>query len=161
MKISTVTEEEYKKLRDMVDVAHGILRTLAPDVYEKGGVVPPEVVNHPEYKMVTNEIRGMVEQYELYHNTPESFVAYIGKPKQNGMGVDRVVGQSYPVTVWTGLPIGNATKGSTWRVRSVYGTHMSQFYARVNGREFTGRGFGEGMSIVFRETAESKRKRQV
>jgi hypothetical protein len=31
--------------------------------------------------------------------------------------------------------------------------------ARVAGREYTGRGFGECMAVMFRETAASKRKR--
>lgn len=89
----------------------------------------------------------------------ESIVAYIGKPKGNGIGVDRVLGQSWHVTDWQGNVLGNATKGATWRVQSYVGTYMSQWYARINGREYTGRGFGEGMSVVLRETAASRKAR--
>lgn len=85
-------------------------------------------------------------------------VAYIGKAKGNGMGCDRILGQSYTVTNWKGKVIGNATKGSTWRVNSYIGTYMSQFYAKIDGKEYTGRSFGVGMSIVLKETAKSKRK---
>jgi hypothetical protein len=88
----------------------------------------------------------------------DRIVAYIGKANSNGMGCDRVAGQSYDVTDWHGNVIGKATKGATWRVRSYVGTHISQYYARINGKEYTGRSFGTGMSIVLRETAASKRK---
>lgn len=89
----------------------------------------------------------------------ESIVAYIGKPKGNGMGVDRVLGQSWDVKDGQGNVLGNATKGATWRVNSYIGTHMSQWYARIDGREYTGRGFGEGMCVVLRETAASRKAR--
>lgn len=89
----------------------------------------------------------------------EKIVAYIGKAKGNGMGCEGTLGQSYTVTDWNGNLLGDATKGATWRVNSFIGTHMSQFYARIDGKEYTGRGFGEGMGIVLRETAESRRKR--
>ena len=90
----------------------------------------------------------------------DNFVAFIGKPDNNGLGCDRVVGQTYAVTDWHGHRFCSATKGSTWPVNSRIGSHMSQWYTRHNGREYTGRGFGEGMSIVFRETAASKRQRK-
>lgn len=130
-KVETINEAEHKKFRELIAL-----------------------------DKADNDIKGKVEQYELWHSTPETFAAYIGTPEKNGMGIDREIGQTYPVTVWTGLPIGNATKGASWRVQSAFGTHMHQFYARVNGREFTGRGFGEGMAVVFRETAESKRNKE-
>lgn len=47
---------------------------------------------------------------------------------------------------------------TSWRVNSYIGTHMFQIYARVEGRDYTGRGFGEGMCVNLRETAESARK---
>lgn len=88
----------------------------------------------------------------------DTFVAYIGKPQGNGMGCDGIVAQSWDVTDWHGNKLCNATQGATWRVNSYIGTHMSQWYCRKAGRDYTGRGFGQGMSVVFRETAESKRK---
>lgn len=87
----------------------------------------------------------------------EKLVAYIGKPKGNGMGCDRVVGQSWEVTDWHGKVIGFATRGATWNVNSYIGRIMSQWYARIDGREYTGRGFGQGMSIVLRRTAAQRR----
>lgn len=97
-----------------------------------------------------NAMLGKVEQYDVINNPPETLVAYVGKP--NG-------GATYPITTWTGDILGYATKGATWRVNSYIGSHMSQFYARIAGREYTGRGFGAGLSIVLRETAQSKRAR--
>ena len=89
----------------------------------------------------------------------ESFVAYIGAPQRNGMCGDRIVGQSWDVTDWQGNKLCSATKGASWRVNSYIGNTMSQWYCRKAGREYTGRGFGQGMSIVFRETAASRRAR--
>lgn len=160
MKIETVTEAEYIRLLEIVKKSDALLREKAPHVFEHGGVIPDSVAEDKAFAAATNEVKGKVEQYELYHNTPDTFVAYIGKPNLNGVGIDRKLGQSYSVTVWTGLPIGIATKGSTWRVNSSFGSEMHQFYARVNGRDFTGRGFGEGMAVKFRETAESFAKRK-
>ena len=70
-----------------------------------------------ELRDVDNNMRGKVEQYELLRDMPERFVAYIGKANRNGMGVDRIVGQSFPVTTWNGEPLGFATRGDGWRVR--------------------------------------------
>lgn len=36
---------------------------------------------------------------------------------------------------------------------------LAPHVARIAGREYTGRGFGEGMCVSLRETAASKRKR--
>ncbi len=91
-------------------------------------------------------------------NDANEVYGYVGKCKNNGMGVDRVVGSSYTITDYKGNVIGNATKGSSWRVNSFIGTHMHQFYAIINGREYTGRSFGTGMSIRLRLTAAEKKK---
>lgn len=147
---------EYAAKRATIDAAQRMTEKMWPE-WRKGGVVPAELCATAEYKAATNEVRGEVEQYELLRDLPETIVAYVGKGKGNGMGCDRVLGQTYPVTVWTGLELGNATKGASWRVNSYMGTHMHQFYARIGGREYTGRSMGEGMCIVLRETAQSKR----
>lgn len=108
---------------------------------------------------VTNAMRSSVEIYELNHNQPDVFFAYVGKGNLDGAGCDRVVAQSYNVTTWTGEKICAATKGASWHVRSHMGDVMSQFYARFNERAYTGRSFGSGMYIRLKETAESKRLR--
>jgi hypothetical protein len=89
----------------------------------------------------------------------ESFVAYIGKPQGNGMGCDGILGQTWDVTDWQGNKMCSATQGASWRVNSCYGSTMSQWYCRKAGRDYTGRGFGQGMSVVFRETAASRKAR--
>ena len=152
-----LSKVEYNEARALCDAANKAMRDNWPE-WEKGGLVPESVTSHPDYLACTNEIRGKVEQYEILTNTPETIFAYIGAPMGNGMGCDGVAGQSYPVTVWTGEKIGNATKGATWRVGR-YGDRLSQFYARINGREFTGRSQGQGMYIKLKETADSKRSR--
>ena len=83
-------------------------------------------------------------------------IGYVGRCC--GMGCDRVVGSSWELTDWSGSLIGWVRQGSSWRVRSHLGSRMYQFYATIGGREYTGRGFGEGMSVRLRETAESKRR---
>lgn len=89
----------------------------------------------------------------------ESFVAYVGRNRRDGMGVDRIVGSTHELTDWHGAAIGTCTLGQSWPVRSYVGSRMYQIYAWREGREYTGRGFGEGMAVVLRETAASKRKR--
>lgn len=121
-------------------------------------VIPADARPPKALQCVDNAMRSRVERYRIFMQEPEFLVAYIGEGMRNGMGLDRVLGQTFPVTVWTGEPIGFATCGSRWRVNSYMGTHMCQFYARINGREYTGRGFGAGMCIALRETAESRRK---
>lgn len=155
---AAITESEFSDYSAMIQAADSVFQRLAPNIWKHGGAIPESVTSNPEWQAVDNEIRGKVEQYRILNNPPETLVAYIGQRRNNGIGVDRIIGASYPVTVWTGLQIGIATKGAEWRVNSFIGTHMAQFYARIAGREYTGRGFGEGMSIVLRETAESKRK---
>lgn len=112
---------------------------------------------------VDNAMRSRVERYRIFTNPPESLVAYIGDRAPNGMGIDREFGRTYPLTVWTGESIGYATLATSWRVNSAYGSTMHQIYAWIRGadrieREYTGRGFGVGMSVSLRETANSRRQ---
>lgn len=156
MTIETISAEQYATERAVCDKAEAYWQRVTGG---KRNYITAEEAQHPDYRACDNAMRGRAEQYELVHDTPERFVAYIQSGNRNGMGCDGVLGQSFNVTTWTGDKIGRATKGSTWRVNSFMGTHMSQFYATINGREFTGRSFGEGMCINLRETAASKRKR--
>jgi len=121
--------------------------------------ITAEEAAHPDYAACDNAMRGRVEQYELRTNPPSIFVAYVGKPKRNGMGCDRIAGQTWELTTWTGDELGSATLGASWRGSGVFGSRMYQIYAWMSGREYTGRGFGAGCSVVLRETAASKRKR--
>ena len=91
--------------------------------------------------------------------------AYIGSGRRDGMGCDRLAAQSYPLQTWQGEQIGVAFMGEGWRVNSWIGSRMHQIYAYSRGedgllREYTGRGFGEGMAVTLRETAASKRARE-
>ena len=87
----------------------------------------------------------------------EKILAYVGKNNKNGMGVDRIVGSTHDLTDFRGNKIGKCTLPRSWRVNSYVGSHMYQIYAWTNGKEYTGRGFGQGMAVILRETAASKR----
>lgn len=114
-----------------------------------------EEAQHPDYSACDNDMRGRVEQFEILTTPPESFVAYMGKA--DTQSTNYAACRPWPVTTWTGHKLGFAYCGAKWRVNSYLGSHMHQFTARVAGREYTGRGLGEGMAVVFRETAASKR----
>ncbi len=126
-------------------------------------VIPASAKPRGIAETVDNAMRSRVERYGIFTNPPECFGAYIGDAAPNGMGVERQMGRTYPLTVWTGERIGYATLATSWRVRSFTGSHMFQIYAWITGvdgieREYTGRGFGVGMFVGLRQTAESKRK---
>jgi hypothetical protein len=166
--MNMLTPEQYALERTLVDKADATMCELWAD-HAKGGAIPLEVFTHPDYWAVDNAMRGRVEQYELLTNTPETFVAYVGKPAEWGSESERARGydmggnatRGHTLTTCTGDVLGTVRLGSGWRVKSFVGSRMYQAYAHVNGREFTGRTFGEGMSVVLRETAASKRRRNV
>jgi hypothetical protein len=157
----TIDLETYLRERALVRAADRIMETLAPEVAQRGGAIPEVVTSHPDYRAVNNDMRGRVQQYELLTDTPERFVAYVGDSLNDGMGLDRSYRSRRALNVWTGLPIGTCFLSSSWKVNSYIGDRMYQIYATVNGRQFTGRGFGQGMAVVLRETAASKRKRRL
>ena len=159
MTIETISAEQYAIERAICDKAAEYIERAMCEGGDKRkrNYLTAEECRHPDYVACSNAMRGRVEQYELLSNPPETIFAYIGQPKGNGLGCDRTVGQSYPVTVWSGHVIGNATRGRGWR--QGYDT-FHQYYARIAGREYTGRSAGPGMWIKLRETAESKRRRR-
>lgn len=113
---------------------------------------------NPIYSACDNDMRGRVEQYEILTELPERLTAYIGKREPNGMGFDRGEGGGFPVTVWTGLQIGNCSLSEhEGRGRSF--ERVYQCYATIEGRTYTGKTGGVGMYVNLKETAESKRKR--
>jgi hypothetical protein len=84
-------------------------------------------------------------------------VAYVGKTIGDGMGLDKHGPTSRrELTDWHGNKLGTCFLSSSWPVRSYIGSRMYQIYARVNGVDYTGRGFGEGMSVVLRPCAKQK-----
>jgi hypothetical protein len=134
------------------------MRALWP-AWGRGGAVPESVTAHPDYRAVDNGMRGRVAQYETLTNPPARLVAYVGRTLGDGMGVDKHGSTSRrDLTLWTGDAIGTCQLGRGWKVRSWIGSRMYQIHARIAGHEYTGRGFGEGMAVVLRETAASKRK---
>lgn len=150
-----LTPEQYAIERAICDKAEATLRALWPG-RAKGGAIPDAVTAHPDWKACDNAMRGRVEQYELLSDPPRDLFAYIGEPDcyTNHRGA-----QPYPVTVWTGLPIGRAFVTSRWPVGGFTSSHMHQYRATVAGREYTGRGPGVGMYVRLHETAASRRAR--
>lgn len=78
-------------------------------------------------------------------------IGYVGALLGDGMGVERFGPTSRrALEDWHGNPIGQCALTSSWRIHSHLGSHMYQIYATVDGREYTGRGLGEGMSVRLR-----------
>ena len=86
--------------------------------------------------------------------------AYVGKNMNSGFGIERQYGTRHELTDWHGNKIGTCYLSTSWQVNSYIGSRMSQIYAWANGKEYTGRGFGEGMAVVLRETAHSRKNPQ-
>lgn len=156
--IPTISPETYARERAICDRAHDIMVTLWPE-HAKGGAIPEIVTSHSAWKACDNEMRGRVEQYELLHNPPDRISAYIHQTREQFTATNYAACRLFDVVVWTGRPIGTARITSSWPVNSFTGSRMYQFSARIAGRDYTGRGFGDGMFINLRETADSKRRR--
>lgn len=141
------SESEYRELRAICDAAAAYAESIMCEgtAKRRRNYLTKEEAAAPVYAACSNEMRGKVEQWELLNNPPQCFGAYIGSDGRS-------------VTVWTGLPLGSAYPGRTWRVGR-YGESLTQYRATIAGREYTGRGQGAGMLIGLRETAESKRRR--
>lgn len=83
-------------------------------------------------------------------------IAYVGKKiVGSGIGCNNDFARR-ELTDWHGKVIGTCYLSSSWRVRSYIGTYMHQIYARVDGVDYTGRGFGEGMAVNLRECAKAR-----
>lgn len=94
---------------------------------------------------MTNE-QISANELEAWKTRRDSAVAYVGKRNE--------AKTHHALTLWTGEQIGTCRFSSSWRVRSYIGERMYQIYATVNGVQYTGRGFGEGMAVVLRPCAK-------
>ena len=66
----------------------------------------------------------------------------------------RVTNGTRALTNWHGEQIGTCYISTGWPIRSYIGSRMYQIYARINGVDYTGRGFGEGMSVNLKRCAK-------
>ncbi|UUV43265.1 hypothetical protein RCCWILLIS_93 [Rhodobacter phage RcCWillis] len=89
-----------------------------------------------------------------------NLVAYVGESLKSGAGIDRELYSRNILTDWHGNRIGTCYLSNSWPVNSYIGSRMYQIYAWVDGKEYTGRGFGRGMSVNLRETALSLKNPQ-
>ena len=151
-----LTAEQYQVERAICDKAQAFWKANA--TYSKGGwsSLSPELAAHSDYAACNNEMRGRVEQFEILRDMPEKFVAYVVKQDP---ATRNATTRDHAIAVWTGDILGSCYLGAGWRVDSYIGSRMYQATAWINGREYTGRTFGNGMCISLRETAASKRKR--
>lgn len=153
-----LTAERYEVERAICDKAAAYARRVMAARGPRCNYITKEEAEHPDYAACDNAMRGRVEQFELLRDLPERLSAYIGNREPNGMGVEREVGRSFPVTVWTGIQIGNCTLAEH-SGRGRFRPRVFQCYARIGGREYTGRTEGVGMYVNLKETAASKRNR--
>jgi hypothetical protein len=77
-------------------------------------------------------------------------VGYVGKRKDS----DKHWSGAYHLTNWHGCSIGHCYLAKRWRVRSYVGSYMYQIYAWIEGVKYTGRGFGESMSVNLKRCAK-------
>ncbi len=85
-----------------------------------------------------------------YLETNCNAVGYVGKLFEPRQPQPRC----RPLNNWHGKQIGTCYLASAWRVHSYIGSHMHQIYATIKGVKYTGRGFGEGMSVNLRRCAK-------
>lgn len=156
MFIETIDAETYERERAICDAAAEYARETMGKRGKRCNYLTAEEAAAPVYAACNNAMRGRVEQYEILRDLPETIVAYIGKPD----GYTNYRGcLPYPVITWTGDKLGAAYETARWTIESHISRYMHQYRATIGGREYTGRGQGEGMFIALRETAESKRRR--
>lgn len=77
-------------------------------------------------------------------------IAYVGKR----MDSDKHWCGTHELVNWHGDKIGHCYLAKRWRVNSYIGSHMYQIYGTIDGVKYTGRGFGEGMSVNLRRCAK-------
>lgn len=90
----------------------------------------------------TDKLAQECHDYDLDGN-PLNQVGYVGKRLPSGYQRE--------LTDWHGRVIGVCMLTSSWAVRSYIGSRMYQIYATIDGVRYTGRGFGEGMSVNLRK----------
>jgi hypothetical protein len=88
--------------------------------------------------------------------TTASILGYVGdllnvNPHGTSM---RVTDGTRALKNWYGEQIGTCYISQSWPVRSYIGPRMCQIYATIDGILYTGRGFGEGMSVNLRRCAK-------
>ena len=139
-----LTAEQYALERAIVDRAEAYRERVTTKGRGGWSVLTAEQAAHPDYAACDNAMRGRVEQYEVRTRLPEHVAAYVGKGGQH-------------VTTWAGDPLGVARVLSSWPVRSYVGSRMRQYCVCINGANYTGRGFGEGMLVMLRRVASERR----
>ena len=134
-----LTQSQYEIERAICDKAHAYAKATMAG---KRNYMTADECAHPDYAACNNAMRGRVEQFEILRDLPDTIVAYIGTKEPSRLSVD--------VGVWTGDKLGVAYQTSSWRVNSYVDNVMYAYRAKIGNREYVGRGFGQGMSIVLR-----------
>ncbi len=85
--------------------------------------------------------------------TQPALVAYVGNALGDHAPFNSCAHQ-HALTDFHGNRIGVCRFMSWWSIRNSYiGNRMHQIHAIVDGVEYTGRGFGEGMAVALRPRA--------
>lgn len=122
MTITTLTKRRYATLAPKVHANQEFMRN-APN--------PRDPATHPlPFPEVGNAETGLVEQYELHRDKPDSFFAYLSSDGRS-------------VTTWTGDILGYVSRLSTWRDNFGGVRHHISF--RMAGRDYYAQGPGKGM----------------
>lgn len=61
------------------------------------------------------------------------------------------LGENGQITLWSGKPVGTYKITKTWRTPRSFVSSMSQVYAWIDGRQYTGRSAGVGMVCNLRK----------
>jgi len=123
-------------------------------VFTPAGRIDVDSRGRPFTKNTVDEHNKAIEAAEIARLNsepmPDRVTLYVGPYVIDAMG--RTAVHTRKLQTWLGTKVGTCRATSSWPMpRSYVGSTMYQFEARINGQRYTGRGFGEGMSINLRK----------
>lgn len=135
----------YETLRAICDKADAYWKANA--TFDRSGwsSMSAEKAAHPDYAACTNDMRGLVEVFELNRDKPEKFSAYVQElTREQRDATNLAACRNRGLTGWTGETLGTVTYtgpwhrdnfGGKWRaidVQTIWGD-------RYHGREYHSR----------------------
>lgn len=121
----------YETLRAICDKADAYWKANA--TFDRSGwsTLPADKATHPDYAACTNDMRGLVEAFEINRDKPAQFSAYV---QNSPSTLTTWTGETLGVVSYTG-PWHRNNFGGKWRtinVRTIWGD-------RYHGREYDSR----------------------
>jgi len=133
-----MTEHEYLAARAICDKATAYWQANATFSKDGWSSLDAAKAAHPDYAACSNELRGMVEQHELFRDKPARFSAYVSSDEQT-------------VTCWPGNALGKVTSRTLTKRRSDWQGKVYSYRARTSwGKVYQGYG-AAGCLINLRE----------